>query len=268
MNHPDGSDRAFDRSAYPVFAIVAVLALVHVARLALPPEADFRLLADLAFVPARVTFAFDQDAVLRNVAQAVSRGDLGAAEATLFLGGGPHWWTFVTYALLHGGAAHIVLNGVWLLAFGVAVCRRFGGLRFIVFFVFAAIAGAFAFYALHPFDVTPVIGASAAISGAMGAAVRFAFAPGAPLGGGFAPPRNLAAYRQPAHGLREILSEPRAMTFLALWFVGNFLFGVFAPIGAEGPIAWEAHIGGFLAGLLGFSLFDRPLPPRPEDIAQ
>ena len=98
----------------------------------------------------------------------------------------------------------------------------------------------------------------------MGAAVRFAFAPGGPLGGGFAPPRDLRAYRQPAPRLRVLLSDRRTMTFVVLWFAANFLFGAVAPPGAEGgSVAWEAHIGGFLAGFLGFRLFDRGVvPPR------
>jgi membrane associated rhomboid family serine protease len=256
--YADAYDRAFSRSAYPVFAIVGLLVIVHVGRLALDPELDFRFMAELAFVPARLTLSFDPDGVWRAVSQEIARGGLSADEAALLLGGGSHWWTLATYALLHGGAAHILLNSVWLLAFGTAVCRRFGGLRFMLFFVFTAIAGALAFYIVHPFGLMPVVGASAAISGAMGAAVRFAFAPGAPLGGGYAPSRDLAAYRQPAHSLREIIADGRAMTFLGLWFAGNLIFGLYAPIGAEGPIAWEAHIGGFVAGLVAFPLFDRP----------
>ncbi len=253
------SEREFARSGYPVVAIVAALVLAHALRLALTPESDFRLVAELAFVPAQFTLPFDRESVWRATRLAIEQGDATAGEIALLLGDGPRWWTPLTYSLLHGGLAHILINSVWLLAFGTAVCRRFGGVRFVLFYVFTAIAGALAFYLVHPLGLQPVVGASAAISGAMGAAVRFAFSPGAPLGGGHAPPRDLYVYRRPAPPLRQVLTERRAMTFLALWFAGNFLFGAYVPIGADGAsVAWEAHIGGFLAGFLGFALFDRP----------
>ena len=83
--------------------------------------------------------------------------------------------------------------------------------------------------------------------------------PGAPLGEGF----NFgtgdgSAYRQPAVRIGRVLTDRRAMPFIALWFGVNFLFGVGAqPLGlSDNPVAWEAHIGGFLAGLLLFAAFD------------
>lgn len=258
MTDPEAADRAFSRSAYPVFAIVGVLALIHLLRLSLDPDLDFRLLGEFAFTPANFSLGFDAPGAWSAAREAIAQGRMSAAEAALLVGQTPRWWTLATYSLLHGGFAHIALNSVWLLAFGVAVCRRFGPLRFLLFYAFAAVAGALAFYVAHPFGLDPVIGASGAISGAMGAAVRFAFAPGAPLGAGFARARDLAAYRRPAPGLREVLTEGRALTFIVLWFAGNYIFGVYAPIGADGAsIAWQAHIGGFVAGFLGFSLFDR-----------
>ena len=55
-----------------------------------------------------------------------------------------------------------------------------------------------------------------------------------------------------------MLRDPRILAFLAVWFGVNFIFGVGAVSmpGTEGTVAWQAHVGGFLAGLLGFSLFD------------
>ncbi len=66
------------------------------------------------------------------------------------------------------------------------------------------------------------------------------------------------AFLQPARSLGEMLKDRRAVTFLVAWFVTNLLFGLSSlPLGlASGPIAWEAHIGGFLAGLLLFRWFD------------
>ena len=255
MTDSNASERAFDRSTTPVFLIVALLVAIHLLRQLLAPETDVRLLIELGFVPARFTMLVDPAGVMH---------DAGLNPDFLpLLSGGPRWWTWITYAFLHGSFAHIALNSVWLLAFGAAVSRRFGALRFVLFLVVTAICGALAHFLAHPYGLEPVIGASAAISGAMGAAVRFAFAPGAPLGAGFARSRDLSAYRQPAPPLRAVLVEPRAMTFLALWFAGNFLFGALVPAGADGTIAWEAHIGGFVAGFFLFPFFDPP-PAREE----
>jgi membrane associated rhomboid family serine protease len=134
-------------------------------------------------------------------------------------------------------------------------------------------AGAAAFLLVHPFGLEPVVGASAAISGAVAAAMRFAFEPGAPLG----PGRSLSvtsdrAYFVPALPLARVFRDGRALTFLLTWFGCNILFGAFArPLGVgDATVAWEAHIGGFLFGLFAFSLFD-PAPdhrlaadPEPE----
>jgi membrane associated rhomboid family serine protease len=112
----------------------------------------------------------------------------------------------------------------------------------------------------------PMVGASAAISGAMAAAMRFAFQRGGPLG----PFRGNdgAAYRVPATPLSVLLREPRLIVFLIVWFGVNLLFGlgiVSLPGEGDMPIAWEAHIGGFLAGLVTFALFDPAQVDAPSE---
>ncbi|MBZ0217625.1 MAG: rhomboid family intramembrane serine protease, partial [Fimbriimonadaceae bacterium] len=76
------------------------------------------------------------------------------------------------------------------------------------------------------------------------------------------------AFHAPATGLLAALGNTRVIAFVAVWFGINILFGtglVSIP-GAEGGIAWEAHVGGFLVGLIGFSLFDlRPPQNRYDD---
>ncbi len=259
MTQITDSDRQFARAGDAAVAIVLALVLVHLFRQMLEPDADFRLIAEMAFVPANFSASFATENIWRAARLAVERGEASTGEVALLVGMSPRWWTPLTYSFLHGSFTHIAVNGVWMLAFGTAVCRRFGTVRFLLFCAFAAIAGVLAFFLVHPLGLQPVVGASAAISGAMGAAVRFAFAPGGPLGGGFAQPRDLDAYRRPAPRLRALVADRRTMTFIGLWFVANFLFGAVAPSGADGAsVAWEAHIGGFLAGFLGFSMFDRP----------
>lgn len=226
-----------------VVALIAALAAVHAIRVfLLTPENDLEFLLLFAFIPAR----YDTDLLL---------------EGALPGGIGAQIWTFVTYAFIHANLAHLGMNSVWLLPFGSALGRRLGGLRFFIFFATTAAAGALVHLIAHAGEIFPVIGASAAVSGMMAASLRFAFQPGVPLGW-----RGEAdkSYLAPAVPLLTALREPRVLAFLVAWFGVNLLFGVGSlPIGGvEERIAWEAHIGGFLAGLLLFAAFD---PARASD---
>ena len=92
----------------------------------------------------------------------------------------------------------------------------------------------------------------------MGAVTRFMFQPGAPLGpGGFA--NRMEVEHIPAASLGGVLKESRALAFLGVWFVTNFVFGAYGQaLGlSDAPVAWVAHLGGFIAGLVLFPLFDR-----------
>ena len=206
-------------------------------------ETDLKVLLWFAFVPARYGADF-----LINV-------DLPG-------GIGADIWTFVTYALLHGDIWHLGINLIWLVAFGSPLAWRFGAGRFIAFCAVTAAAGALAHLATHVGEFVPVIGASAAISGAMAAATRFAFEEGGPLSG--FRERGPEAFRVPASPLSRALRNPQVLAFLAVWFFLNLIFGA-STLGsglAEGTVAWQAHVGGFLAGLLLFPLFD-PVRSRP-----
>jgi membrane associated rhomboid family serine protease len=230
----------------PIFNIPAVvvvvllfLCAVHGVRvLLLAPETDRLLLWSMAFVPGRY-----ETSVLGN--------------GILPGGSGAEIWTFVTYALLHADLTHLGFNAVWLLAFGSPVARRFGSLRYLLFFAVTVAAGALAHLVTHPGELSPMIGASAAISGMMGAATRFVFQPGGPLDGWRSDPERAAFI--PAAPLMVALRNPRVLIFLAVWFGLNLLFGVGSVsfVGEDQSVAWEAHVGGFLAGLLLFSMFDR-----------
>jgi membrane associated rhomboid family serine protease len=181
-------------------------------------------------------------------------------------GAGAKVWTFVTYSLLHANLSHIGFNVLWLLPFGSALARRFGAIRFFIFMAVTAAAGALAHLVTHEHAVAPMIGASASVSGTMAAAIRFAFVQGSFLS--FRRGDADAAARVPALSLTRALRDPRVLGFLAVWFGVNIVFGVGSiAIGAEGAsVAWQAHIGGFLAGLMLFSLFD-PVPRAPVDAA-
>jgi membrane associated rhomboid family serine protease len=219
-------------------AYVMLLAVIHL-RVLLPPDLENWTIDVFGFIPRRY------DSTLLAIE---------------FPGGdGAKVWTFVTYSLLHANLTHIFFNVLWLLPFGSALARRFGAVRFFVFMAVAAAAGALAHLVTHEHAVAPMIGASASVSGTMAAAIRFAFVRGSFLS--FSRGDADAAAKVPALSLIRALRDRRVLGFLAVWFGVNIIFGVGSiAIGADGAsVAWQAHIGGFLAGLLLFSLFD-PVP--------
>ena len=226
-----------------VVATVAVLLAVHAVReLVLSDALDLQVLLTFAFIPAR----YDADLVVGGALP----GGFGA-----------ELWTFFSYALLHADWLHLGVNLAWLLPFGTALARRFGTLRYVAFMLVAAAAGAFAHLITHPGALVPMIGASAAISGAMAGALRFVFQKQGPLSR-WRGDSDGDAYHVPAASLGATLRDPRFLFFLGAWIGLNALFGLgsVSMVGEGQEIAWQAHIGGFIAGLFLFSAFDRGVP--------
>ncbi len=236
-----------------IITLLVVLALIHAVRtLLLSDDKNIEILLEFAFIPAR----YD--------ASVVPGGALPG-------GFGADVWTFVSYSLLHADWMHFGVNAIWLLPFGSALARRFGTVRFMAFFAVTAAAGAALHLATNAGSPYPMIGASASVSGMMAAAMRFAFQRGGPLN--MMRGAEEQDYRVPAIPLIGVFSDPRVLIFLAVWFAINLLFGVgsLTITGGDQPVAWQAHIGGFLAGLLLFSWFDvpektPPTQPRYDDL--
>lgn len=229
----------------PIFNLPAIitafgvlLVAVHGIRAVLPHALDVELLWYLAFIPARYGVG----------------GDLG-----------PQIWTFATYSFLHGDLIHLLVNLLWLAAFGPAVAWRLGPARFVPFCVASAVGAAALHLMTHAGEPVPMIGASGVISGLLAGAVRFAFRRGAPLGIGGRTDR--AAYRQPAMSMRESFSDPRTLLFIGVWLAINLIFGTGTVdiAGDNASIAWQAHIGGFAAGLIVFSVLDPVGSARPDE---
>ncbi|WP_456649418.1 MULTISPECIES: rhomboid family intramembrane serine protease [unclassified Bradyrhizobium] len=226
-------------------AYIILLAVIHL-RVLLPPELENWTIDVFGFIPKRY------DSSLLNL--------------EIPGGAGAKVWSFVTYSLLHANLPHLGFNVLWLLPFGSALARRFGTIRFFLFLAATAAAGALAHLVTHEHAVAPMIGASASVSGAMAAAIRFAFVRGSFLS--FSRSDADTAARVPALPLSRALRDGRVLGFLAVWFGVNIVFGVGA-IGVDSEttsVAWQAHIGGFLAGLLLFTLFD-PVPRVRSDAA-
>jgi membrane associated rhomboid family serine protease len=167
-------------------------------------------------------------------------------------------WSVFTYVLLHGNWTHVVMNTLWLLAFGSPLAKRFGAVRFYTFCALSAPAGALAYYLVYWQSGLPMIGASAVVSALTAGAVCFAFDEKGPLRNRNDP----SAEFHPAKPLRQSLQNPQALFFVLTWFGVNFVFGTGASLLGPGTqIAWQAHIGGFLAGLFLFFLLD-PIKKR------
>lgn len=131
-----------------------------------------------------------------------------------------------TYNFLHGSWLHVAMNTGMLLAFGAGVERWMGSARMVLFFLVCGVLAAFVQFLFTPGATTPVIGASGALSGLFGGALVMMQRVGA-IGNG---PRGL-------------------LPLAAVWIGISILFGLMG--GPDGSvIAWPAHIGGFVGGLL------------------
>ena len=142
--------------------------------------------------------------------------------------------TLLSAMFMHGGLAHIGGNLLYLWIFGDNVEHRFGALPFLAFYLVSGLAASFAQIALDPDSVIPTLGASGAISGVLGAyLVLF--------------PRN----KVNAIFLFRVVSIP-AFVVLGLWIAFQFVngYGAIAATEQTGGVAYGAHIGGFVAGVL------------------
>jgi membrane associated rhomboid family serine protease len=214
-------------------ALVAVFLAVDPSWGLLPDETRARWLVLLAFFPER----------LGGGACGLPGGGLAAATQ------------FVTHIFIHGDFMHLAINSAWLLAMGTPVARRLGTVRFLAFFLLCGIGGALLFL---PFNTAPMVGASGAISGLMGGALRFLFGPISDDG-----PEPLASKPGRAEPLSvyETLTDRRILIVIGAWTALNIVAALAVPAVLEGvSIAWEAHLGGFFTGLLTFGLFDPPAP--------
>lgn len=252
-----------------VTIMIGMLVAVHLLRLLLSFDRDLGVLAEFAVVPARFALELgwmDQARIIQDALSGMS-GQAAAeriAVARYFLdGAGPRWWSLLTYGMLHSGTTHIVMNTIWLAVFGSPLARRLGATGLLAIIIVGTIAGALVHIFMHAGDVVPLVGASAGVSAATGAAARFVFSDGLRFG---AMANETYVRSLPALPLAGLLQSRQAVIFISLWFVTNWLFGSGLVVfgNDEASIAWEAHVGGFLAGLLMFPLLDRgaSMPPR------
>ena len=165
------------------------------------------------------------------------------------------WVAVLTSMFLHGGLLHVGGNMLFLWIFGDNVEDRMGHGRFVVFYLLCGAAAALAQTAMSPDSVVPMVGASGAVAGVMGAYFVLY-------------PHSRIVTLIPLFVFFHVMEVP-AIVFLGLWFVLQFVSGVgsiAAATGGEpaGGIAFWAHVAGFVAGVSGVLVFRRPERQRVE----
>ena len=217
-----------------ILALLGALVAIHLARsFVLNERGDFDFTLWFAFIPLRWLNP-----------EAFPGGQL------------PLLWTPLTHAFLHAGWEHLLINSAWLAIFGTPVARRYGAVPTLLVFAVSAIAGALAFAVTTLPHLQLLVGASGGVAGLTGAACRFMFQPllivRDPLTG-----EPKAVGRRTA-SLKELALHGRARFFIGIWLALNAAVP-FLPmiVGGESGIAWQAHLGGFVAGLLIVPLFER-----------
>ncbi len=155
--------------------------------------------------------------------------------------GEPGWHTVITSMFMHGGWFHILGNLWFLSVFGDNVEDAMGPVRFALFYLLCGVAAAFAHVASSPESAVPVVGASGAIGGVMGAyAVLYPRAP---------------VHMLVALGFYFTRIVVPAYLMLGYWFLLQILGGIPSLHGAGGGVAFWAHVGGFAAGIALLPLF-------------
>lgn len=219
---------------YATWALIGlnVLAWVLVQGLGTEPALS-RSLCNLALIPGEV---------LQTVSSG-TRVPLGPG-ITCVLGDSSTWYTAFTSMFLHGGWFHLIGNMWFLYIFGNNVEDSMGHGRFVVFYLLCGLAAAALQAAFDPDSTIPMVGASGAIGGVMGAYILLY--------------PKVRVHMLIVFGFYITTIAVPAMFMLGYWFLIQLISG-FSTIGSQGGgVAFWAHVGGFVAGGLLILLFRNP----------
>ncbi len=228
LNPPQGSGFPF-----VTVALIVINILVFLGQVALPPRAQEALILGLGAIPAVVI------------------GDRELAPALVLV---DPWLTLVTSTFLHGGWMHLLGNMLFLWVFGDNIEAACGHVRFLVFYFSCGVGAALIHVVSDPTSTVPVVGASGAISGVLGAYLILH-------------PRARVVLLV----FFVLFAELPAVVVLSFWIAFQ-IFNALLASGGDSGVAWWAHIGGFFIGALliipfrkrGVPLFDRSTRRLPR----
>jgi membrane associated rhomboid family serine protease len=203
-------------------AFIATCTLVFAYQATLPPGQDQAFVLQYGAIPSVV---------------------LGSASGEAATAGFPVTLTLFTSMFLHGGWMHLIGNMLYLWIFGNNIEDAMGHLRFLIFYLLCGIAAAFSHTLTDLHSAIPMVGASGAISGVLGAYLLLY-------------PRARVLILIPMGLMTRTMYVPAAVV-LGLWFVLQLLSGGASLGQGGGGVAWFAHVGGFLAGMALIGFFKR-----------
>ena len=218
---PIADDNPVRRPPIVTWVLIAACVLVFLWQLSLGPSGE-RMVFALGVIPASL---------------------FGYAELSSEIALVPPWATIFTSMFLHGGLLHLLGNMLYLWIFGNNVEDSMTRPRFILFYLLCGVAAALAQGVAAPRSDVPMIGASGAIAGVLGAYLIMH-------------PRANVRVAIVFFVFVRIINLP-AMLVLGIWFVLQILSGAAVPMSEEGGVAFWAHVGGFVAGLALTPFFKR-----------
>jgi len=211
-------------------------------------------------IPSRTTPYMTISLIVVNALVFLFELSLGreVEQFVLYFGLVPAAFSFVTLftsMFLHGGFLHFAGNMLYLWIFGDNVEDRMGHGRFLVFYLLCGVVAALAQTIANPHSIVPMVGASGAIAGVMGAYFVLY-------------PRSRILTLLPLFVFWPIIEVP-AIFFLGIWFLMQFVSGVGSIVAATahqpaGGVAFWAHVSGFVAGISAVGIFRRPERQRVE----
>jgi membrane associated rhomboid family serine protease len=216
---PISDDNPRHITPYVCWTLIGINVVVFLWQISLGTAGGERVIYSLGMIPARL---------------------FGYAELSPEFAAPPAWATIFTSMFMHGGFLHLGSNMLYLWIFGDNIEDSMGHLRFLVFYVLCGVAAALSQGLLDPASEIPMVGASGAISGVLGA--YFLLHPGATV-------RVLIFF-----GFFATVAHVPAVIVLGLWFLLQ-LFSGFATPSDAGGVAFWAHIGGFVGGMVLIPVF-------------